>query len=440
MKIIAFIPAKGHSERIANKNLRILDGEYLFKRKLRQALACPLIDEVYLDTESDELAALATDVPVKRLSRPASLASNATDGHEMFAWECSQVPDADLYIQVLCTAPFVTADTLTRAIQALLADPEADSLVGVTRAKQYCWDGQEPLYGRGRIPNSVDLPATVVEAMSLYIVRREPGAPPPTRRFGTKPILLDLDPQEQVDVNMPADLEFAETICAGQRAIFNNHLRAMRAHLSSSILADICKEMGMRVVLPPKIRPMMTGGKMLGRAKTLELAALPVESGYRKADEWKGIYKALDSYRFVRPGDVIVVSTQVPERAYFGDLNANLAVRAGAIGAIIDGFTRDTMDVRTLDFPVYAHASHCDDIKYEGTLASMNSPIDIGGVQVRNNDIVYADSDGLVVVPQERWAEVEERAWDVMANEARIRMYAARGRDIAEILAECGAF
>src|SRR3546814_1761057 len=180
----------------------------------------------------------------------------------------------------------------------------------------------------------------------------------------------------------------------------------------------------------------MTGGKILGRAKTLKLAARPMEAGYRRSDEWKGIYGALDSYRFIRPGDIIIVSTDVPGRAYFGDLNANLAVRAGATGAIIDGFTRDIADVGALDFPVYAHAAYCDDIKYEGTLAHMNQPIDIGGVRVLNDDYVFADADGVVVIPQDKWAEVEERAWDVLANKAKIRLYAARGRDDGDIRCE----
>src|SRR5690606_38230884 len=119
MKIVAFVPAKGSSQRIKNKNLAVLDGEYLFKHKLRQLLKCPQISEVYLDTDSDEIAALAADLPVKRLQRPADLASNATDGHELFAWECAQV-EADVYIQALCTAPFVTEATVQRAIAALL--------------------------------------------------------------------------------------------------------------------------------------------------------------------------------------------------------------------------------------------------------------------------------------------------------------------------------
>ena len=436
MNIVAFVPAKGHSERVPGKNIAVLDGDYLFKRKLRQALDCLAITEVCLDTESDSLAELASDLAVARLHRPASLASNATDGHEMFAWECSQRPDADIWIQLLCTAPFVSAATISRAIAALLADPEADCLVAVARAKQYCWTGVAPAYGTGRIPNSVDLPETVIETMSLYIVRRSASGAVPTRRFGNRPILFDLDPIEQIDINRPPDLVIAETVAAGHRANEATRFRAMVSHLSSTVLADICKERGLAAILPAGIRP-TTGGKLLGRARTLELGALCPAA---PAEAWKGIYGALDSYRFIRPGTVIMVATDVPERAYFGDLNANLAIRAGAVGAVIDGTTRDTADVRALGLPVYARASHCNDIKFEGTLKAMNRPITMGGVRVCNDDVVFADEDGVIVVPRARWDEIAAAAWDVMSNEARIRMYAARGRDVGEILAECGAF
>lgn len=438
MKIVAYVPAKGQSERVANKNVRILDGEHLFKRKLRQLLACKHLTELCLDTESAELAALADDLPVTWLKRPAELATNAADGHQMFAWEAAQRPDADLWVQVLCTAPFVTADTVTRAIDALLADPEADSLVAVTSAKQYCWAGRDPVYGRGRVPNSVELPPTVIEAMSLYIVRRPADGSLPGQRFGRRPILFELDPLEQIDINTPADFALAETIAAGQRAAEVTRFRALSRHLSSPVLADLMKERGHRAVLSHGIRP-TSAGRILGRARPIQLVALP-DRPAPQGEAWKGIYGALHSYRFVRPGDVIMVATDVPERAYFGDLNANLAIRAGAVGTIVDGATRDTADVRALGLPVYARASYCDDIKYEGTLGSINRPVTMGGVAVAPDDVVFADEDGVVVIPARLWDEIEAAAWDVIGNEARIRHFAARGRDVDEILAECGAF
>lgn len=436
MKIVAFVPAKGTSERVPQKNLAILDGEHLFKRKLRQALDCPAISEVCLDTECETIAACAADLPVSRLKRPVRLASNAADGHAMFGWECSQRPDADIWVQALCTAPFVTASTMARAIDALIANPDADSLVGISRTRQYRWHDGRPAYGTGPIPNSVDLPETVIESMSLYMVRRSASGELPIRRFGTRPVLFDLDPVEQIDVNTPADLALAETLASGQRASEVTRFRAIAPHFSSSVLADIGKDLGLPCVLPRTIAP-TTGGQIMGRARTLEIAGLGPDD---PKDAWKGIYGALQTYDFVRSGDVIMVANEVPERAYFGDLNANLAIRSGAVGAVIDGVTRDTADVRALGFPVYARASHCNDIKFEGTMRAMNCPVTMGGIPVSNNDVVFADEDGVVVIPQAHWPKVEAMAWDVIENEARIRLCAARGHAVHEILARHGSF
>lgn len=437
MNIVAFVPAKGDSKRVPGKNRAILDGEHLFKRKLRQALDCPAITEVCLDTEDAALAGLTQDLPISWLKRPSALASNDTDGHEMFAWECSQRPDADLWIQLLCTAPFITADTINRAVDALLANPQADSLVAVSQVKQYCWENGVPAYadGDGQIPNSVDLMDTCIEAMSLYIVRGKQGALP-KKRYGSNPILFELDPIEQMDINTHSDFSAAEVIAAGQRSAEAMRFRAMLGYFSSTILADICKELGIPAVLPARIRPTSTG-KIMGRAKTLALGKIDPTG---PSDSWEGIYGALQSYDFVRQGDVIMVANDVPERAYFGDLNAGLAIRAGAVGAIIDGVTRDSEDVRRLGLPVYAHASHCNDIKFEGTLKAMNTPIEMGGVPVCNDDVIFADEDGVVVVPRGRWAEVEDRAWEALSHEAHIRLNAARGVETCEILNRFGSF
>jgi CMP-N-acetylneuraminic acid synthetase len=301
MRIVAFVPAKGESSRIRNKNTVVLDGEYLFKRKLRQLLECPEIDDVYLDTESDAIIELASDLPVKILKRDAKLASNRTDGHELFANECARV-QADLYIQCLCTSPFITAETMTRAIQAFKKNAKADSLVAVQKRKQYTWVRGRPAYGEGRIPNSVDLPDTIVESMGLYMVKRPKGGGRPKRRFGKHVVLFDLTDEEAFDVNWPDDLALAERICAGYRATHNAALDAIRPHLCASLLADICKERKIKALLPPGFMR-VSGRSILGVAKTLELRKL------KKGEDFNGIYRALGSYNFVRPGDVIVVQT-----------------------------------------------------------------------------------------------------------------------------------
>jgi regulator of RNase E activity RraA/CMP-N-acetylneuraminic acid synthetase len=437
LRIIGFVPAKGSSDRIRSKNMRILDGEFLFRRKLRQLLESGVFDEVWLDTESDEIAAAAADLPVKRLKRDPALASNATDGHELFAYECAAVPGGDLYVQALCTAPFVGPETLRRAVAALREAPDADSLVAVTREKHYEWDGQDPIYGRGRIPNSVDLPPHTIEAMSLYMMRAT-SPDFPGKRFGRRPLLFDLTTRERLDINWQEDLDLAETLCAGERQREAMLFRALRPHLSACVFSDLTKEMGLACTLPQAIKP-LAGQRILGRAKTLKLVALP-QGATRQSGEWKGIYDALKSYAFLRSGDVIMVSTTVPDRAYFGELNAHLAMRAGVVGVVVDGYTRDIEAVRPLDLPVFARGAWANDIKYEGTTGGMNVDIAIGDVPVRNNDVVYGDSDGVVVIPHERWEEILKQALDAIVNESQVRLNAALGRPVNELLENFGYF
>lgn len=432
MEIIAFVPAKGSSERLANKNLSILDGEYLFKHKLKQLLQSRHITRVVLDTEDDHIAALAADLPITRLKRPAGLASNSTDGHALFAWECSQF-SADIYVQALCTAPFVSAETVDRAIDQLLADDHHDSVVAVTSAKLYTWTDGRPDYGTGRIPNSVDLPRTTIEGMSLYAVKANVNQRP-QRRFGDRPLLMPLSPQEAVDVNWPEDLVLAETIAAGARARDNLALGALSPYLSTAMLSDITREMGMQVALPADIVGAQRGSRFFGRAKTLQLDAP------RAGEDWRGIYDALGSYAFVRPGDVIMVENRVPGHAYFGNLNAQLAMRAGAVGAVIDGVTRDRSEVDALSFPVFARGHTCVDIKFKGVVRSMNMPIRIGDVDVANGDYVLADGDGVVVIPCSRWPEVRETALKVIEKEWQVGRAVALGTPAGEIFARLGEF
>ena len=146
MKVVAFVPAKGNSERIENKNTRVLDGEYLFKRKLRQLLECNEIDEVWLDSEDKHIHNLADDLNIQHHYRDPALANNDTDGHAMFANEARLVPDADIVVQVLCTAPFIDKSVIDPAIKQL-KDSAATSLVAITEQKLYLWNNNKPTYG-----------------------------------------------------------------------------------------------------------------------------------------------------------------------------------------------------------------------------------------------------------------------------------------------------
>jgi CMP-N-acetylneuraminic acid synthetase len=167
MKVAAFLPAKGSSERIPSKNLAILDCKPLFLHTLEKLCKCDFINEVYLDSESDNILNYASFLPYKPLKRDPALATNKTDGHQMFYNEIRQV-DADIYIQILGTSPFIKPETIHKGIDILKTNTAFDSVVMVKSEKQYRWERNIPLYDIDNIPNSKDLPDTVTETMGLY--------------------------------------------------------------------------------------------------------------------------------------------------------------------------------------------------------------------------------------------------------------------------------
>lgn len=412
MKVVAFLPAKGTSSRVQNKNTRIFNGDPFFAFTLKKLLKCDFIDEVYIDSEDENILAVGERIGAKVMRRSPELANNATDGNRLFFNEVRQV-EADIYIQALCTSPFIMMNTIKKAVDLLKSRSDIDTVVLGRKEKLYEWSGNAPTYDIANIPNSADLPDRFFEAMALYVIRAD-AAKATQRRIGNAPCMIFGDPIELIDVNTPQEFELAEKVAAGILAEENRRLRLLGTFLSSPILSDICDEMGVNAVLSRHFACNLPHQRTIGRARTLEIR--PTQPG----ESPTGIYDALQSYKLVASNDIIVVKNQLPEYAYFGELNMSLAIRSGASAAIIDGVTRDSAATMRSDFPVYSKGVYCRDIKGRGTVKSMNEPIDIDGVRIDPSSLIFADQDGIVVLPPAHEAEILRRAVEVLVSEKNI--------------------
>lgn len=433
-EIVAFVPARAGSERLPNKNLLRIGGELLALRKVRHLLAAPEVGEVWLDSNSEELLRAAERMGARCLRRPDHLATNQTDGHELFQWEASHAPGAEIIIQALPTAPFFDAPLISAAVEALM-DSEHDSVFAVTRTKNYQWESGQPQYGNGRIPNSTDLTPLTIETMGFYAVKST-SAEFPRRRIGSNPLLFEVNRLQALDIDDYEDFELAASIERGKRLAEAQRFGLLKHYLSSPILSDVAKEIGLSVLASNELR-LVTRGKLLGRARTMNLAPL---TGIGGEDEWKEIYKGLDHYEAVNYGDILCIGSRVPQRAYFGEINAHLALRAGASGAVVDSFTRDTEAVEAMGFSVFARGTWANDILYEGKVVDIGEPTEIGGLAVKDGDVVFADSEGVVLVPATHWAELMERALRKRDQENRIKSAIALGVEAADVLASFGDF
>ncbi|GHT92335.1 hypothetical protein FACS1894140_4200 [Spirochaetia bacterium] len=412
LKVVAFLPAKGTSTRIPGKNMKLLNGKPVFMHTLEKICSCDFIDEVYLDTESDEMLEYAPHLRYNPFKRDKTLADNSSTG-DMLIYNEAKAVDADLYIQIMCTFPFISKESIKKGISVLLEKPEYDSVVMVKKDKLYEWKDNKPAYYvDGRIPNSVDLPDTLSETMGFYISRRE-VAINDKRRVGDHPYLLEASPIEAVDINTLPDFEMAEKISKGLQSEEAQYFESIKHFFNSAVFSDILTEMKYAKVITG-LSPNLTYKKIFGRANTLKIRAV------REGETYKGIYEALKTYDKIQRGEIIVVENEFEDRAYFGELNANLAIRAGAIGTIISGKTRDIELVSGMDYPVFSSGYSCFDIRGMATFGGHNKPVQIKGVTINPGDLIFADINGIAVIPREIEDIVLRKAIDTVKAEKNV--------------------
>lgn len=139
-------------------------------------------------------------------------------------------------------------------------------------------------------------------------------------------------------------------------------------------------------------------------------------------------------------GDILVVQNDVPEYAYFVELNANLAIRQGVRAVVIGGKTRDSQAVAATNLPVFSTGYTCQDVRKRAVFDDMNSKISIENVDVNPGDFVFADQEGIVIIPKRIFAKVSEIFSDKLKNEEKIISDIAMGATSSQLLVNRGDF
>ena len=155
---------------------------------------------------------------------------------------------------------------------------------------------------------------------------------------------------------------------------------------------------------------LVTGKAMVGRAVTSLARPAPPE-GATPALATKHSVEMIDE---AKPGEVgVIVMEGTLDIAAMGNLMATAATERGMAGMVLDGAIRDIWDIRRMGLTVYARsATPATAVGHYATLAK-NVPVECAGVTVRPGDLVVADEDGVVVVPQERAEEVLKKAKEI---------------------------
>jgi 4-hydroxy-4-methyl-2-oxoglutarate aldolase len=175
--------------------------------------------------------------------------------------------------------------------------------------------------------------------------------------------------------------------------------------------------------LDPDIRSLLEGVRMVGRAVTARIADADARAVNRALDE-------------LRAGDVLVLDMCGDrQHAPIGAVTSCAAQQVGAAGIVIDGVATDVVELRNAGLPVFARGTSLLTTKpLPASTSQINVPIVVGGVPVSPGDIVLADGNGVLILPQEAVGEVIDRALASDAAEPNVLARLRAGEPLADVL------
>ncbi|MGA2664925.1 MAG: RraA family protein [Nitrososphaerales archaeon] len=203
-----------------------------------------------------------------------------------------------------------------------------------------------------------------------------------------------------------------------QKTIFDR----MEAKLYSAVISDVLDDIGLRDhTLNDLIGPIRADMVLAGRAKPMLASRV-----FEVPDEpYKVMIKALDS---IKPGEVpVMVTNNDSSAAMWGELLSTASRARGARGTIIEGLARDTRQILEMGFPLFCTGTSPADSKGRSEVIEFDRRIRCGGASINHGDIVFADADGIVAIPQDVEDEVLARAYKKVSRENGVRRDLLRG-------------
>jgi len=206
----------------------------------------------------------------------------------------------------------------------------------------------------------------------------------------------------------------------------------IKQNLYVAAVCDILDELGFRnQAMHQRLRPLLADPEncgFIGRARTfrwMEMDSIAEDNPYGLEIE------AMDS---LKNHDVAVHSTDYAgTNAPWGELMSTIAKRNGAAGCVCDSQIRDCVKIMKMGFPVYYAGIRPLDSKGRAIVQAYDVPIRCGEVLVNPGDIVYADFDGIVVVPKSVELDVFQKANEKVNKENLSRKELLNGKSLQEV-------
>ena len=215
----------------------------------------------------------------------------------------------------------------------------------------------------------------------------------------------------------------------------------IQRELFTCVVGDVMDKIDLQhQFLPPQIQPIRGDMVVIGRAMPVLSVDVFAErtSGSANPLMNKSFGLMLEALDDLRKNEVYVNTGSSPRNALWGELMSTRARKLGSRGAVLNGYVRDTKTILEMGFPTFAFGSYGQDSAPRYKVVDFRVPVEIGSVRVRPGDILFGDSDGVLVVPADAEAEVFTGALEKARGEKLVRQAIEEGSSAVEAFAKYG--
>jgi CMP-N-acetylneuraminic acid synthetase len=214
-KVTGLIFMKGYSERVPKKNLKILNGKPLFHWVMDALSHSKLINEIIIDTDSEEIAESATsnyDVTIHM--RPIHLLDiHHNEANQIIEYDIG-LSESEYFLQTHSTNPLLTTESIDKAIDVYFdKEYEYNSLMSVTEVyKRFYFSNGIPVnHDPDNVRKTQNMLPLYEENSSLYLFSKSSFVER-NNRVGSKSQFFPISPSEAIDIDNPIDFEIVEAL------------------------------------------------------------------------------------------------------------------------------------------------------------------------------------------------------------------------------------
>jgi regulator of RNase E activity RraA len=214
-----------------------------------------------------------------------------------------------------------------------------------------------------------------------------------------------------------------------------------RRELFTSVVGDVMDKLELfHQFLPPAIKPLHQDMVLIGRAMTVLAVDVFRERVEGSANELmnKPFGLMLEALDDLKTGEVYINTGSSPRNALWGEMMSIRALKIGAAGAVLNGYSRDTRPILKLNFPTFSWGSYGQDSAPRYKVVDFRIPLEIGGVLIKPGDILFGDIDGVCCIPREAEAEIFTRAFEKARGEMLVKKALEEGSSAVQAFEKFG--